>query len=269
MEEVLVALLVCAATVVGLLVGARIQARRDARRMAIAPAGWREMWVPGSLLVLVLAFLALMMAMGIDRMRQWSDRDELFVRRPVEEVRITDAVEGDAEAAWTVTRGSGNPRLRVQPTPGQGKGMALLVTVDLSGPGDTVAVQRSGDDLPHGFDIATVRIYLADSEAERRAGLHATLVARMNAGSNGSFSVVGERTPLVPGRWTEVVWTGSYTIELSPAMGGDSIDKRVRASDRLTSLAVRLEADEPFRGSVSIDDLRTYPAATPSREDRE
>lgn len=88
----------------------------------------------------------------------------------------------------------------------------------------------------------------------------------MKAGSGGSFSLFGDRVALKPGAWTEVVWAGSHTLSLSPALGGDSAaEKTVRASERLTSLGVRLEADQPFRGSVFVDDLRFYAAEAASR----
>jgi hypothetical protein len=135
------------------------------------------------------------------------------------------------------------------------------VTVDLPGRGDTAAVQVSGEDLPDGVAVATAWVYVEDSDAARAAGLHARLVGRLRAGSSGSFSLVGDRTPLRPGAWTEVVWAGSYTLELSPALGGDSaVEKKVRASERLTSLGVRLDAGRPYRGSVFVDDLRLYTA---------
>ena len=58
-----------------------------------------------------------------------------------------------------------------------------------------------------------------------------------------------------------MVWTGSYALDLSPALSGDSAgEKKVRASERLTSLGVRLETDWPYRGSVFVDDLRVYAA---------
>jgi hypothetical protein len=142
------------------------------------------------------------------------------------------------------------------------------VTVDLRGPGDTAAVQVPGDSLPESIAVATAWVYVEDSDAARSAGLHARLVGRMNAGSNGSFSLVGDRIPLRPGEWTQVVWTGSYTLELSPALGGDSaIERRVSASERLTSLGVRLDADRSYHGSVFVDDLRLY-SAEASASDR-
>jgi hypothetical protein len=219
MNEGVVAILVVAGTIAGVFLGVRIQARKDARRTVIAPAGGRELWVPASLLALSVAFVGVVMWIA-------------------------------AGSTW-------------RPVPGSGRGEdgALRVTVDLPGAGDTAAVQVLGEDLPDGVAVATAWVYVEDSDVARTAGLHARLVGRMRAGSSGSFSLVGERTALKPGAWTEVVWAGSYALELSPALGGDSAgEKTVRASRRLTSLGVRLEADRPYRGSVFLDDLRLYAA---------
>lgn len=265
MNEGLVAILVVAGTIAGVLLGARIQARKDARGAAIAPAGGRELWVPASLLALSVAFVGVVMWLVVGSLGRWADREHLFVRRPVGEVRITQGANGSAVGPWRPARGFAGAELQVDPAPGdRGEDGALRVAVDLPGPGDTAAVQVSGADLPDGVAAATAWVYVEDSDAARNAGLHARLAGRMNAGSNGSFSLVGERTALKPGAWTEVVWAGSYTLELSPALGRDSAgDKRVRASERLTSLGVRLEADRPYRGSVFVDDLRLYAAEAP------
>lgn len=264
MNEGLVAILVVAGTIAGVLLGVRIQARKDARGALIAPAGGRELWVPSSLLALSVAFLGVVMWIGIDMLGRWSDREHLFVRRPVREFRITQSANGSMVEPWKRPRGFAG--LQVDPAPGGSRGEdgALRVTIDLSGPGDTAAVQVSGEDLPARVAVATAWVYVEDSDGAQNAGLHARLVGRMNARSNGSFSLVGDRTPLKPGAWTEVVWAGSYTLELSPALAGDSaVEKRARASDRLTSLALRLEADRPYRGSVFVDDLRLYAAEAP------
>ena len=265
MNEGLVAILVVAGTIAGVLLGARIQARKDARGTMIAPARGRELWVPASLLALLAAFAGVVMWIGIELLSQWAHREHLFARRPVGEVRITRSTNGNV-GPWRVPRGFAGADLQVGPAPGgrRGEDGALRVTVDLAGPGDTRAVPVPGEALPDSVAVATAWVYVEDSDAARSAGLHARLVGRMKAGSNGSFSLVGDRTPLKPGAWTEVVWAGSYTLELSPALGGDStVEKKVRASERLTSLGVRLEADRPYRGSVFVDDLRLYPAKAP------
>ena len=261
MNEGVVAILLVAGTIAGVLLGARIQARKDARGMAAAPARGRELWVPASLLALSVAFVGVVMWIGIARLGQWADREDLFVRRPVDEVRITGA-NGSAVDPWQVPRGFAGTGLQVDPAPGDRRGEdgALRVTVDLRGPGDTAAVQVPGDKLPDGIAVATAWVYVEDSEGAQSAGLHARLAGRMKAGGNGSFSLVGDRTPLKPGAWTEVVWAGSYALELSPALGDSTVEKKVRASRRLTSLAVRLEADRPYHGSVFVDDLRLYAA---------
>lgn len=264
MNEGLVAILVIAGTIAGVLLGARVQARRDARGMMIAPARGRELWVPASLLALSVAFVGVVMWIVIGLVSQWADPEHLFVRRPVREIRITSENAGVVEP-W-VPRGFLGAGLQVAAPPGNRRGEdgALRVTVELQGDGDTAAVQVRGEDLPDGVAVATAWVYVENSDAARSAGLHARLVGRMNAGRNGSFSLVGDRIPLRPGAWTQVVWAGSYTLELSPALGGDSaIERRMRASERLTSLGVRLEADRSYRGSVFIDDLRLYPALTP------
>jgi hypothetical protein len=260
MNEGLVAILVAAGTIAGVLLGARIQARKDARRTA---AGGRELWVPASLLALSVAFVGLVLWIGVVLLDRWLEQDHLFVRRPLDEVRITGSDNGKAVGIWRVPSGSPGAALPVPSAPGgrRGEDGALRVTVDLAGREDAAAVQVRGGDLPAGVAVATVRVYVDDSDAARGAGLHARLVGRMNAGSSGSFSLAGDRTPLTPGAWTEVVWTGSYTLELSPALGGDSAaEKKVRASERLTSLGLRLEADQPYRGSFFVDDLRVYAA---------
>jgi len=266
MNEGLVAILVVAGTIAGVLLGVRIQARKDARGTVIAPAGGREVWVPASLLALSIAFVGVLMWMVIELLGQRPDREHLFVRSPVGEVRITRSATGSVVGPWRVARGFTGAGLLVDPAPGGSRGEdgALRVTVDLPGPGDVAAVSVPGQDLPDGVAVATAWVYVEDSGATRNAGLHARLVGRMKAGSNGSFSLVGARTPLKPGAWTEVVWTGSYTLELSPALGGDSTERTVNASERLTSLGMRLEADRPYRGSVFVDDLRLYAAEAPS-----
>lgn len=265
MNEALVALLVVAGTITGVLLGVRIQARRDARGMRIAPAGGRHLWVPASLLALCVAFVGVVMWIAVERLGQWAGREELFVRRPAGEVRISSA-SASVAGLWLVPRGFAGTNLQVSALPGDRRGGdgALRVTVDLSGPGDTAAVQVPGARLPHGIGIATAWVYVENSEAARTAGLHARLVGRMKAGSNGSFSLVGDRTPLTPGTWTEVVWAGTYALELSPALGDSTVEKRVRASEQLTALGVRLEADRPYHGSVFLDDLRMYRAQAPA-----
>jgi hypothetical protein len=267
MNEGLVAILVVAATIAGVLMGARIQARKDARGRLVAPVRERELWVPASLLALFLAFFAVVMLIAIERLGRWADGEHLFVRRPVGEVRITSPNASVAEP-WQVPRGFAGTGLQVAAPPGDRRGEdgALRVTVDLPGPGDTAVVQVPGEKLPGGVAVATAWVYVENSDAAQSAGLHARLAGRMKSGSNGSFSLVGERTALRPGAWTEVVWAGSYALELSPALSGDSaVEKKVRASDRLTSLGVRLEADRPYRGSIFVDDLRLYPANAPTR----
>jgi hypothetical protein len=265
MNEGLVAILVVAGTIAGVLLGARIQARKDVRGRAVALARGRAMWVPASLLALSVAFAGVVMWIAIELLGQWVDREHLFVRRPVGEVRMTRSASGSTAGPWRVPRGFAGASLQVDPAPGsRGEDGALRVTVDLPEAGDTAAVQVPGEDLPAGVSVATAWVYVEASDAARDAGLHARLVGRMKAGSSGSFSLVGNRTPLTPGAWTEVVWTGSYALELSPALGGDStLEKKVRASERLTSLGVRLEADRPYRGSVFVDDLRLYAAEAP------
>lgn len=267
MNEGLVAILLVAATIAGVLLGVRLQARKDAQGMVIASAGGRELWLPASLLALCVTFAGLVMWIAMERLSQWADREHLFVRGPLEEVRITRSTDGSVVGPWRVSRGFAGTSLQVDPAPGGSRGEdgALRVTVDLQGPGDTAAVQVPGEDLPDGVAVATAWVYVEDSDAARSAGLHARLAGRMKAGSSGSFSLVGDPTPLTPGAWTEVVWAGSYTLELSPALGGDSAsEKKVRASERLTFLGVRLEADRPYRGSVFVDDLRVYAAEAPS-----
>lgn len=262
MNQGLVAILVVAGTIAGVLLGARIQARKDARDKAIARAG-REFWVPASLLALSVTFVAEVMGIVIGQVGRWADPADLFIRHPVGEVRITRSVNGSVVGPWRVARGFAGAGLQVDPAPegSRGKDGALRVTVNLRGPGDTAAVSVPGESLPDGVAVATAWVYVENSDAARTAGLHARLAGRLKAGSSGSFSLVGGRTPLKPGAWTEVVWSGSYALELSPALGGDStLEKRVRASDRLTSLGVRLEADRPYRGSVFVDDLRLYAA---------
>lgn len=265
MNEGVVAILVVAGTIAGVLLGVRIQARTDAQGRAVASAGGRHLWVPASLLALSVAFAGVVMWIVIQLLGQWVDREHHFVRRPVGEVRITRSATGSAAGPWRVPRGFAGAPLQVDPAPGsRGRDGALRVTVDLPGPGDTAAVQVDGEDLPDGVAVATAWVYVEDSDAARNAGLHARLVGRLKAGSSGSFSLVGERTALRPGAWTEVVWAGSYALELSPALGSDStVEKKVRASERLTSLGVRLEADRPYHGSVFVDDLRLYAADRP------
>lgn len=262
MSEWLIAVLLAAGTIAGVLLGAWIQARKDARGTAIARAG-RELWVPASLLALSVAFVGVVMWIGIEVLDRWVNQERLFVRSPAREIRITRSANGSVVEPWRVPRGFAGAKLQVDPAPGGGRGAdgALRVTVDLPGHGDTVAVQVPGDDLPDGVAVATAWVYVEDSDAARAAGLHARLAGRLNAGSSGSFSLVGGRTPLKPGEWTEVVWAGSYALELSPALGGEpTVEKQVHASERLTSLAVRLDADRPYRGSVFVDDLRLYVA---------
>lgn len=265
MNEGLVAILVVAGTIAGVLLGVRIQARKEVRGTAVALARGRELWVPASLLALSVAFAGVVMWIAIELLSQWVDREHLFVRRPVGEVRMTQSASGSAVGPWRVPRGFAGASLQVDPAPGsRGEDGALRVTVDLPKAGDTAAVQIHGENLPDDVSVATAWVYVEASDAARDAGLHARLVGRMRAGSNGSFSLVGDRTPLKPGAWTEVVWAGSYALELSPALGGDStVEKKVRASERLTYLAVRLEADGPYRGSVFVDDLRLYAADAP------
>lgn len=264
MNEGLVAILVVAGTIAGVLLGVRIQARKDARGNLIAPAGGRDLWVPASLLALSVAFVGVALWIGIGLLRQVTDREHLFVRRPMKEIRITQSTNGSAVGPWSETRGVAD--LQVDPAPGGARGEdgALRVTVNLEGGGEMAAIQVSSDSLPDNVAVATAWVYVEASDAARTAGLHARLVGRMRAGSNGSFSLIGKRTPLEPGAWTEIVWAGSYTLELSPALGGDSaIEKTVRAGPRLTYLSVRLEADRPYHGSVFVDDLRLYAAAAP------
>lgn len=272
MNQGLAAILVIAGTIAGVLAGARIQARKDARGAVAAPVRGRELWVPASLLALSVAFAGMVLWAGIVLLDRWVGRERDFVRRPLEEVRITGGLDGRAVGLWKVPSGSAGAALPVSSAPGgrRGEDGALRVTVDLPGRGDTAAVRVLGDSLPHGVAVATAWVYVTDSEAARAAGLHARLAGRMNAGSNGSFSLVGARVALKPGAWTQVVWTGSYLLELSPALGGDSTgDRKIRASEQLTSLAVRLEADRPYRGSVFVDDLRVYAAeASPSDDPR-
>jgi hypothetical protein len=264
-EGLAAAIFVVAGTVAGVLLGVRIQARKEAWGRTSEPVGGRELWVPASLLALCVAFVAMVMGMVIVLLSRRADGE--FVRRPVGEVRITRSADGSAVGPWRVTRGRAGAGLQVDPAPGRGLGTdgALRVTVDLLGPGNVEAVQVPGEDLPDSVAVATAWVYVEDSDAARSAGLHARLAGRMRAGSSGSFSLVGDRTPLRPGMWTQVVWAGSYTLELSPALGGDSTSERpVRASDRLTSLGVRIEADRPYRGSVFVDDLRLYAAQAPA-----
>jgi hypothetical protein len=265
MHEALVATLIVAGTIAGVLLGTRIQARKDARGMMAAPAGRRELWVPASLLALSVAFVGVVMWIGIGLLRQWADREELFVRRPVQEIQVARGVNGSTVEPWREQRGFGGTGLQVQPAPGdRGRDGALRVTVDLAGPGSAAAVHVRGEDLPDSVGLATAWVYVEDSGAARSAGLHARLVSRMSAGSNGSFSLVGARTPLRPGAWTQVAWAGGYALELSPALGGDSTgDRSVRASERLTSLSLRLDADRPYRGEFFVDDLRLYAVDAP------
>ncbi|HEU4457182.1 MAG TPA: hypothetical protein VFR81_29200 [Longimicrobium sp.] len=262
MSEGVVAILVVAGTVAGVLLGVRVQARKDARGAVIAPAGGRDLWVPASLLALSVAFVGVVMWIVVGVLGQWMARERLFVRAPVREIRVTSA-DGSVVEPWRESRGFAGATLQVDRAPGGGRGEdeALRVSVDLSGPGYAAAVQVRGEDLPDGVALATVWVYVEDSDAARDAGLHARLAGRLNAGSSGSFSLVGGRTPLKPGEWTQVVWAGSYALELSPALGGEStVEKQVHASERLTSLAVRLDADRPYHGSVFVDDLRLYAA---------
>ncbi|HEU4885457.1 MAG TPA: hypothetical protein VFT45_24630, partial [Longimicrobium sp.] len=158
------------------------------------------MWVPTSLLALSVAFVGVVMSIVIGLVSQWAGREHLFVRAPVGEVRITQSANGSVVGPWGVPRGFAGPGLQVDPAPGGSRGEdgALRVTVDLPGPGDTAAVQVRGDALPDGVAVATAWVYVENSDAAQSAGLHARLVSRMNAGSNGSFSLVGERTPLRP-----------------------------------------------------------------------
>ena len=241
MNEGVIAVIVGAAALAGVLLGARIQLRKEARITAVAPGG-RELWVPASLLALSVAFVGLVMGILLEPLRRWAEREHLFLRLPVEELRITQRANGSAVTRWRPSRGFAGADLHMATVPGRGKDGALGLTVDLLGPGDAVAVQMPGRYLPDGVAVATVWVYVEDSEAAKDAGLHARLVGRMNAGSNGSFSLVGDRAPLRPGAWTQVVWTGSYLLELSPALGDDSIEKKVSASERLTYLGVRLDA---------------------------
>lgn len=256
MSEGGIAALVAAATIAGVLLGVRIRTR------GAAPVGGRELWVPASLLALGVAFVALVLSVAAGALGRWADREHLLVRRPLGEVRITRDPQ-ESGAAWRVPRGAAATGVQVDAGAGGARGRdgALRVDLDLAGPADTAVVQVSGADLPAGIGIATVWVYVEDTDATRGAALHVRLSARMNAGSHGSLSLMGERTRLTPGTWTEVVWAGSYTLELSPALGGDSAgDRRVHASERLTSLGVRLDADRPYRGSIFVDDLRTYAA---------
>jgi len=192
------------------------------------------------------------------------NREHLFIRRPLREVSITQSANGSALGPWRVPRGFAGTGVQVDPAPGRSRGEdgALRVTVDLPGRGDTAAVQVSGAALPDDVAVATAWVYVEASSAGETAGLHARLVGRMKAGNNGSFSLYGDPTPLKPGAWTEVVWAGSYTLQLSPALSGDSArgEKMIHASERLTSLGLRVEAERPFRGSVFVDDLRVYAA---------
>lgn len=266
MNEGVVALLVVVGTILGVLLGVRIQARKQESAMRIAPARGRQLWVPAWLLALCVAFLGLVMWIAVQLLMQWVHRERDFVRRPLGEIRITQDANGSAVGPWRVSYGSAGTALQVDPAPGadRGKDGALRVTVNLPSSWDTAAIQVSGPDLPDSVAVATVWVYVEGSDAARMAGLHARLVGRMKAGSNGSFSLVGDRTPLKPGAWTQVVWAGSYTLELSPALRGDStVERRVRASEELTSLGLRLEADGAYRGSVFVDDLRLYAAAAP------
>jgi hypothetical protein len=263
MNAGVLALLLAAAAVAGILLGVRIQAREDARGARVATARGRDLWLPASLLALVVAFLGIVTWIAAGALGRWADRDHLLVRHPVGEIRITEEPGGGAE--WRGARGIAAGAMGVDAGAGgrRGRDRALRVRLDLAGPADTTVVQVSGADLPDGIGVATVWVYVEDTDAAQGAGLHARLAGRMNAGSNGSYSLVGERTPLAPGAWTEVAWAGSYTLELSPALGGDSTgDRRVHASDRLTSLGVRLDADGPYRGPVFVDDLRAYAAGT-------
>lgn len=265
MNEGLAATLVVVGTIAGVLFGVRVQARKDARGVASPPARGRELWVPASLLALSIAFAGLVLGIAIELLGRWADRDHLLVWRPVGEVRIRQSVDAaaGATAPWRAMPGLESADLQVEPVPAgrRGEDGALRVTVDLPGPRGPVAIQVSSDDLPDSITAATARVYVENSPAARKAGLHARLVGRMRAGSSGSFSLVGDRIPLRPGAWTQVVWTGSYTLELSRALGGDSTSERkISASQRLTFMSVRLESDRPYRGSIFVDDLRLYAA---------
>lgn len=267
MNEGLAATLVIAGTISGVLLGARVSARKDARGVAL-PRG-RELWVPASLLALSIAFVGLVLGIVIALLGQWVERDHLLVWRPIREVRIRQSPKTAAVAAgpWRTTPGFESADLQVEAVPAgrRGEDGALRVTVDLPGPRGAAAIQMSGDDLPDSVSAATVWVYVENSHAARGAGLHARLVGRMKAGSSGSFSLVGDRIELRPGAWTKVVWAGSYTLELSRALGGDSTsEKKVSASQRLTFLGLRLETDRPYRGSVFVDDLRLYAAGAPT-----
>lgn len=267
MNEGAIALLLAAAMIAGVLVGLRIQARENARAGRIAPVRGRALWIPGSLLALGVAFAGVLVWIGVVLLGEWMDREHLLVRRPVAELRVTLDADDGADA-WRVSPASASARVGVDRAPAGRRGAdgALRVQVDLAGLADTAVVQVSGADLPAGFTLATAWVYVEDSDAAQSAGLHAHLTARMNAGSNGSFSLVGARTRLEPGVWTQVAWAGSYTLELSPALGGEPVDRRIRASERPTFLSVRLEADRPYRGAVFVDDLRMYAAgAVPPR----
>lgn len=259
MNQGAVAVLVAAGTIAGVLLGAWFRGR--ARRPAQGP------WIPPWLPALAVAFVGVLAWTALGVLREPVKAEHLLVRRPVGEVRITRDPQANG-ADWRVPRGAAVAGVQVGAGAGGARGRdgALQVRVDLPAPGETAAAQVPGEALPDGVSMAAVWVYVEDSDAARSAGLHARLAARMNAGSHGSFSLLGERTRLTPGAWTEVVWAGSYTLELSPALGGEAgSEKRVPASRRLTSLGVRLEAERPYRGSIFVDDLRVYPPdRTPS-----
>lgn len=267
MNEGLAVTLVAVGTISGVLLGARVQARKDTRGTASATGG-RELWVPASLLALAVAFVGLVLGIAVEVLSRWAERDQLLIWHPVREVRIRQDLNAASAAIspWRTTPGFEGADLQVEPVSAgrRGEDGALRVAVDLPGSRGAASVQVSSSDLPDSIAAATVWVYVEDSHAVRNAGLHARLVGRMKAGSSGSFSLVGDRIPLRPGTWTRVVWAGSYTLELSPALGGDSTSERkVSASQRLTFLGVRLESDRPYQGFVFVDDLRLYAAEAP------
>lgn len=263
MNQGLVAILVITATIAGVLAGARIQARKDARGRAVAPVRGRELWVPASLLALSVTFTAMVLWTAVALLIEVGRRDRDFVRRPLAEIRVTPSQSGSVEDRWRGPRGSAGAPLSVLSVSAgdRGEDGAIQVPVDFPARGETEVAQVLGGDLREGVAVATVWVYVPSFGHAQEARLHARLVGRMNAGSNGRFSLVGDRTPLKPGGWTQVVWTGSYALELSPTLAGDSAgDKKVRASERLASLAVRLETDKAYSGFVFVDDLRLYAA---------
>lgn len=248
-----------AAALAGTWAGARIQAEKDAQGKMIAPARGRDLWVPGWLWALSIAFLALLLLALfhplIDPVGE-RIRRALSSLEQAGEIRITEDANGSDVGPWRLQRGfSGGASLQADPAPGRrGKNGALRVTFDIEGAHDTIAVEVPGEHLPDSVVLAIAWVYVESSEAVSAAGLHARLAGKVIAG-RGRFSLLGVRTPLKPGTWTQVVLPVSYTVELSPELGGDSTWKRAPAKERLENLSVRLEADGPFRGSVFVDDL--------------